>query len=182
MSCSAGFLLLAAILIYLDGIGFFVQVLAACILHEAGHYGAAIAVGSRVCELHLTAVGAEMKLDSDIQLSYSQDALLAFAGPAVNLFTAWIAARVGFNLFAGLNLSFGLLNLLPIRPLDGGRILAGVLSLFVPDLAEKILSGLSVLVSGILLGLGWSAWRGWGNITLFCAAIWFAFSMLRNQK
>ena len=182
MSCSAGFLLLVAILIYLDGTVFFIQVLAACILHEAGHYCAVLGVGGRVRELRLTAVGAEMKLDSDIQLSYSQDVLLAFAGPAVNLFAAWVAVRVGSNLFAGLNLSFGLLNLLPVRPLDGGRILTDVLSLFVPEQAEKILFGLSVLVSGIFLGLGWAAWSRWGNLSLFCTALWCVSAMLKKQK
>ena len=182
MTCSAGFLLLVAILIYLDGTVFFVQVLAACILHELGHYGAVLGVGSRVCELHLTAAGAEMKLDPNMQLSYSQDALIALAGPAVNLFAAWAAVRVGSNLFAGLNFSFGLLNLLPIRPLDGGRILTDVLSLFVPELAEKILFGINVLVSGVLLGLGLAAWCGFGNVSLFCTALWCVSAMLRNQK
>lgn len=182
VTCSAGFLLLAASLIYLDGVRLFVQVLIACILHEAGHYGAARSFGSRVCTLRLTAAGAEMKLDPRVQLSYVQDALLAFSGPAVNLTAAWLAARAEANLFVGLNLSLGLLNLLPIRPLDGGRILTDLLSLLDPELAEKIHSGLSVLVSGALLGLGWAAWRGWGNLSLLYIAVWLVAGALKDQK
>jgi Zn-dependent protease len=72
-------------------------------------------------------------------------ALVAVAGPAMNFFLAWLAALVipvsppttllvgaaqdfliSFILF---NLVLGLFNLLPIPPLDGGRIVVGVLPL-----------------------------------------------------
>lgn len=177
-----GFLLLMAGLIYLDGVLFLIQVFVVCVLHETGHCIAAALEGSKVRSLRLTAVGAEMKLASDISLSYMQDARIAFAGPAANLIAAWIAARLEANLLAGLNLCFGLLNLLPIRPLDGGRILTDLLSLLDPGLAEKIHSGLSILVSGVLLGLGWAAWRGWGNLSLFCTAVWLAAGVIKDQK
>lgn len=181
ITCSIGFLLLVAGLIYLDGVLFLTQVFAVCLLHETAHGIAAALEGSKVCSLRLTAVGAEMKLASDIYLSYMQDARIAFAGPAVNLITAWLAAKVEANMFAGLNLCFGLLNLLPIRPLDGGRILIDLLSILDPVLAEKIHSGLSILVSGALLGLGWAAWRGWGNLSLFCTAVWLATGVIKNK-
>jgi Zn-dependent protease len=75
-------------------------------------------------------------------------ALVALAGPLMNLFLAWLAglsahplAALGDALphdllawgyrFIGLamlaNLVLGMFNLLPIPPLDGGRILAGLL-------------------------------------------------------
>lgn len=180
VSCSAGFLLLAAGLIYLDGIPFCVQVLIVCVLHELGHFAAALAFGSRVRFLRLTAAGAEMGLDQNVQLSYVQDAVLALSGPAVNLAAAWLASRVGCTLAAGLNFCFGMLNLLPIRPLDGGRILIDLISLLDPEIAEKIHSAVSVSLSGILLGLGWAAWRGWGNLSLFCTALWLAIKTFRE--
>ena len=179
---SAGFLLLAAGLIYLDGARLFVLVLAACFLHETGHCGVAHCFGCRVYAIHLTSAGAEMKLDPKTTLSYTQDALLAFAGPAVNLLTAWLAARGGATLFAGLNLCFGILNLLPIRPLDGGRILTDLVSFFRPELAENIHFALSASVSGALLGLGCVTWIRWGNLTFLCTAVWIVAKMLKNQK
>jgi Zn-dependent protease len=69
-------------------------------------------------------------------------AIVAIAGPAMNFFLAWIAAvalrelaeaNVGGWLFTVLsdfllvNLVLGLFNLLPIPPLDGGRVVAGLL-------------------------------------------------------
>ena len=123
-----------------------------------------------------------MDLDPAIQLSYVRDALIAFAGPAVNLTAAWLAVRAGANLFVGLNLSLGLLNLLPIYPLDGSRILTDLLSYFGLDLAEKICSGLSVFVAGIFLGLGWMALCRWGNLSLLCVAAWLVAGVLKEKK
>ena len=177
-----GFLLLAASLIYLDGIHLFVQVLAACVLHEMGHCAAARSTGGRICALHLTAVGAEIGFDRTAPLSYAQDAWIAFAGPATNLIVAGVAVQVEANLLAGLNFSFGILNLLPICPLDGGRILGALLAYFLPEQAEKILFGFSVLISGIFLGLGWAAWCRWGNLTLLCTAVWLVVRMTRDQN
>ena len=71
-------------------------------------------------------------------------ALVAAAGPAMNFVLAWLAAlalhgsselsgRVGamaddaLTLFMLANLVLGLFNLLPIPPLDGGRIVVGIL-------------------------------------------------------
>ncbi len=71
-------------------------------------------------------------------------ALVAAAGPAMNFLLAWLAALAGhladavpgaagelaiqfLGLFIFTNLALGLFNLLPIPPLDGGRIVVGVL-------------------------------------------------------
>ena len=73
-------------------------------------------------------------------------ALVAAAGPAMNFFLAWLAALLmhGSALLADpagevvdtmlqtfilANLVLGLFNLLPIPPLDGGRIMVGILPL-----------------------------------------------------
>lgn len=73
-------------------------------------------------------------------------ALVAAAGPAMNFFLAWIGALCGWLLphvspqmmapaatflqyFILSNIVLGLFNLLPIPPLDGGRIMVGILPL-----------------------------------------------------
>ena len=69
-------------------------------------------------------------------------ALVAIAGPAMNFFLAWVSA-IGLRVFGDadissssytvlsdfllVNMVLGLFNLLPILPLDGGRIVAGIL-------------------------------------------------------
>ncbi len=182
VTCSAGFLLLMAGLIYLDGILIFFQTLFACALHEAAHGGAAVCFGSRVCALRFTASGAEMEFDSNVPFSYVQDAVVAIAGPAANLIAAYFALQFDTPVFAGLNLCFGFLNLIPVCPFDGGRIITDLLSLLKPELAEKLNSGLSILLSGSLLGLGCAALHRWGNISLLCTAIWFVYAMYKEEK
>ena len=69
-------------------------------------------------------------------------AVVAVAGPLTNFFLAWVAAlmlplhwleapwTVATEFWGNLlwfNLLFGLFNLLPIPPLDGGRIVVGIL-------------------------------------------------------
>jgi Zn-dependent protease len=69
-------------------------------------------------------------------------AVVALAGPAMNFFLAWLTAfvwrllsdaNIGVSLntlffdFIAVNLVLGLFNLLPVPPLDGGRVVAGLL-------------------------------------------------------
>ncbi|EKE05046.1 MAG: peptidase M50 [uncultured bacterium] len=63
-------------------------------------------------------------------------ALISFAGPASNLIIALLASLLGrinplFSLIAVpfiiLNVSLAIFNLVPIHPLDGGKILVGIL-------------------------------------------------------
>lgn len=179
-TCSTGFLLIAAALLYLDGQGLVLRGALACALHEGGH-GAAIALlGGRVRALRLTAVGAEMELDPRRPLSYGRELIAALAGPAVNLLLAWFCVWNGWYLFAGMNICLGLLNLLPICPLDGGRALFCALNICWPRIADRVVQTVSTVFSGALLGLGWAAWRGWGNLTLLCAALWLMMGILRS--
>lgn len=170
---------MVAALIYLDGQGVVLRVLLACVLHELGHWTAVRLLGGRVQALRLTAVGAEMVLDSGRALSYGREAAAAFAGPAVNLLLAWVSAQTGRYLFAGINLCLGLINLLPIRRLDGARVLYCLLSLCRPELAQRVMAVLSPAFSGAILGLGWAAWRAWDNLSLLCVALWLTAGLLK---
>lgn len=170
---------MVAALLYLDGQGLVLRGALACVLHEGGHWAAITLLGGSVRSLRLTIVGAEMELDPRRPLSYGQELIAAVAGPAANLLAAWFSVRNGWYLFAGMNFCFGLLNLLPICPLDGGRALSSALNARWPQAADAVVHTISVLFSGALLGLGWAAWRGWGNLTLFCTAVWLLAGVLK---
>lgn len=179
-SCSRGFLLLLAALLYLDGQGVVLWSLLACFVHEFGHWSVILLAGGRVCALRLTAVGAEMTLDSEHPLSYAGEVAAALAGPAANLLMAGLSALGGWYLFVGLNLCFGALNLVPVFPLDGGRALTFALEGAELRGADRILRAASVVFSGALLGLGWAAWRSMGNLTLLCTALWLMYKVMKS--
>lgn len=171
-SVSSGFLLTVAAIIYLDGFSLVLRCILACLLHEAGHWITIRYFGGNVQAVRLTAIGAEMSIDTECPMSYEQEIVVALAGPVVSLITAWIAAKLEWFLFAGMNLSLGLLNLIPVIPLDGGRVQHQILCMFCPDKAELILRWISIVFAGLALGLGAAAWQQWGNITLLMAALW----------
>lgn len=181
ITCSNGFWLVLAILLYLDGQNLVFLTALACVLHEMGHWITLRFCGGRMSMVRLTAIGVEMKLDPDYPISYPQEIASILAGPAVNLLLAWISAKNNRYSFAGLNLSLGLLNLFPVLPLDGGRALACALSIRWPQAADMILEILSITITGALFGLGLAAWRRGENLTLLLVSVWMLFRSTKRR-
>lgn len=152
----------------------------ACLIHEIGHFLLIKAFGGRVESIRLTAVGAEMTLNSGISFSYGKEIIVSVAGPIANLFFALIFLQYEGYLFAGICLCLGILNLTPIYPLDGGRILTCIMMQVYPRYADIVVKGVSVFFAGSLLGLGIAAWRWWGNITLLYTAFWLMIGVVKS--
>lgn len=175
---TGGFLLLMAWINYCDTQMLFPMVLWAAAVHEAGHWAMIRAVKGRVKLLRLSAVGAELQLEG--ALSYTQDMLCALAGPAASLLTAFLAAKAGWDVFAGLNLALGIFNLLPIRVLDGGRILSAISAmLFDPDAGNRIGRGMDALFAVVLVLGGVVLFFLGGSVTLLLVAVWL---LSRNKE
>ena len=87
-----------------------------------------VGLGGEVRSLQLGLFGAQMEIAHPERLSYGGEMLVTAAGPLVNLLLApglaWLGREAEvFWLFAGAQLVLGCFNLLPVRPLDGGRLL-----------------------------------------------------------
>ena len=184
VEATPGFLLLLAVLFWLDeGVGLLPWGLAACVLHELGHIVAAAAFGGRVEKLSLTAVGAELRMGYPRPLGYGRDSLVALAGPAANLLFGALALLWGWGLAAALTLAVGAFNLLPILPLDGGRVLYGLLAgRLDPDWAERLMTALSGCLVGLLVGVGAVAAVHYANVTLLLTALWLLLGVLRREN
>ena len=187
---SGGFLLLMAALFYLDESDLLLWALAACAVHELGHFLAIRLLGGRVILLRLTCVGAEMRLSDRYPMGPLRQAGSALAGPAVNLLLAFAAARLAprmgepLYVFAGLNLTLGLFNLLPAVQLDGGRVLRQLLRLANPEGQAEAAAGLVSAALGALLlaGGGVLALKGRANPTLLLAGAWLLASSLPKGR
>lgn len=187
---TGGFLLLVAVLYYLDHQGVLFWAALACSLHELGHYGAIWALGGKVVRVRLSAVGAEMTLSAAWPLGHLPQCLAALAGPGVNLVLAVLAARLALHygenlyLFAGLNLGLAAFNLLPASQLDGGRALYHLFSLFWLSGAEVLSRLLSLVTVAVLLTAGvYLFWNTKTNFTLLITALWLAASLSsQNDK
>lgn len=123
----------------------YVMIIVFAMIHELGHLIAGLAMGMRPEKMELKPYGVSISFKLTPK-DYNQKIIkgnllevkkifVALAGPLTNLLIIFIAINVKIDLFSNLmiiyaNLLLILFNLLPIYPLDGGRILKGILHIF----------------------------------------------------
>lgn len=178
-----GFLLLLGFVFYLDdGSGSMLMVLVAAVIHEAGHIVACIAMRGRVDALTLSAVGAELKLDYPSMISYGRENMILLAGASVNLVLGAFSYFLGLYQMAYISLGLGIFNLLPITPLDGGRILYNLIcERFHINLAEQITAISSGIFIGGIAGIGaiWAVkFANWLPIVI---SFWLLAGLMRKK-
>ena len=122
---SFGFCLLTAWFGLVNGWRPLGNFLGAAAVHELGHCLALRCLGTAWKSLRIGVFGAVLETN-DSRLSYGGELICVLAGPAANLLCAAVCAAVGrgrWDAAAGANLVLCIFNLLPLRPLDGGRAL-----------------------------------------------------------
>ena len=127
----------------------------AAALQECGHIIAAKLCGIPLVDMKLGIFGATLTTDRAL-CSYGKEILLALAGPATNLLCLALCSLLpiqceAIELFCVASCGLAILNLLPIRELDGGRIVyCALASTFSPSLASRVVGALSF---GIIFSL-----------------------------
>ncbi len=137
---------------------------ASVVVHELGHAVTARLYGVRTLEIRLWFLGGVAKLD-EMPRARGAEAVVAVAGPITSVIVGvllWLALPHTLELpglalvlsyLAITNIALALFNLLPALPLDGGRILRGLLALFLPHLRATNVAAFVSAVVAILLGL-----------------------------
>ena len=184
MEVTPGFLLLLAGLGYLDeGTGLLPWALLACAVHELGHLATAKGFGGSVARLKLSVVGAELSFRYPMPLSYGQENLVLLSGPLANLLLAPVAFWWELPILAVSTVWIGAFNLMPIPPLDGGRLaenlLEGYWNLTWAPTALAMVSG---VLAGGLAGIGAIAAVVYGNVTLLLTAAWLLWGIPRTGR
>jgi stage IV sporulation protein FB len=171
----AGFVLLICALVYLDQGGLLVMAAIAAALHELGHYIPLRLMGGRVALLEFHGGGIDM---SSVQpMGYTRELLTVLGGPFASLAFALIFSLNdgminGQMPIAGMLLSHGLFNLLPVRGLDGGRALALGLDALGFTRTQTVLSVTTTVICAFLAVLcGYTALKT-RNLSLFFAMIY----------
>lgn len=131
----------------LDGVGFIVALFTCVVLHEFGHALTGKIFGVRTAHITLLPFGGVAAMEA-IPKQPKQEILISLAGPAVNIaIAAFIYLYLKFDpiqlsqeqlnqgewpflvqlLFV--NIFLAAFNLIPAFPMDGGRVLRGILAL-----------------------------------------------------
>lgn len=129
----ASIFLLFGICIFCQKFLLLVNYLLALILHELAHVFVAIKRGYKVKYVHLSMFGLAVELDAEID---NKDAFaINLAGPMFNLilcvlclacYTIFPQSNKLLNNFCTCNLVLSFFNLLPVYPLDGGKIFKSI--------------------------------------------------------
>lgn len=167
--------------------------IAAIILHEYSHVYAAKIMGYDNAVIKLGIYGCQGEIPELDYCGAGSELAIACVGPAFNLLAAVLLALLSqvfyryyytFMAMATGNFLLGAFNLLPVLPLDGGRILRSLLCLFVPkDKATRLCGRLSVFTgTAILTAFAYYAVYGQYKVFLLVLGIFIILGAINEMK
>lgn len=176
------------ILFYITGqLGEYAVILILAFVHELGHLLAGIILGMKPAKLELKPYGISIsfkinpndynKKIAKGNLLELKKAIVACAGPVTNLIIIIITLNLRLNIFTSLliiysNILLIIFNLIPMYPLDGGRIVKSLIYLFLgKKKAEKYTNNISFIFLIIVTFIGSVATFYFENMAIFLIII-----------
>ena len=178
----------------------YATIMVLCIIHELGHVVMGLIMGLKIEKIEIMPLGLSVSFKIDVD-DYNKKVkkgnvlqlkkiAIAAAGPVVNLIMLLIVLNTNIDLkivsnevLAYANILIMLFNLLPIYPLDGGRILKELIHIFEGSIKSKIyIRKISKLVMILLTMLGSVAILYLKNIAIFFIIIYLWIIVIKESK
>lgn len=187
-------------------VGYVLLLFGCIILHELGHCFAARRFGVWINRILLLPIGGMAEFEWLPRRPW-QEVIIAIAGPAVNVLIVaflllagvrfppdWAMATLPMSLadlgrhLVVLNVVMGAFNLIPVFPMDGGRILRALLALklsylratWVAATLAKVLALLAIV--GLVFGLEEPHWLGVALFLFIVAAGELEYRVVRQRQ
>jgi len=167
----------------------FVSILA----HEMGHALVASGFGAQGVSVTLYGLGGVTTYTHAGAMAPWKSFIISGAGSAVGIAlggTLWLAVRSGvfdsvgpeamvfINSLVFTSLVWGILNWIPIVPLDGGHMVQSFISIFSPKRAPLISQIITWIAVAVIVPFAWTSGYRFGVIIV----VMFAFSGLREYR
>lgn len=184
------FLLLGFLLILFNKGVIFLYYVIFGILHELGHALVGKKLGYKLNIITLMPYGASLS-GNNSPLTPKDEISIAIAGPMVNvvcIIAIILLNSAGLNheqlqIIKAINISFLFFNLLPVFPLDGGRILLAILSLKVKrQISYKICLVVGYIVTTIFFILFFVSFTTTLNYMLGINALFLLIGLFSDDK
>ncbi len=189
------FLLIITFITIITGNGReFAAIFLILLVHEFSHVIAARILQIKVSQIELLPFGGAVKLESFFEVNPNNEIVVALAGPVSNILMLtgcfillnYNLIEKGYmtNLFININTMLAGFNLLPALPLDGGRILRGILTKEVGmKRATTIASNGGFILALFLIMTGvYGFYYRTINYSMFILAAFLIYSAIKERK
>lgn len=167
--------------------------LAIIMIHELSHGLMAMFLGIKIQEIQILPFGGVVKLDNTLSFTIGEEIFISAAGPISNMVLSatvfflqehfgWESSGFHFIIFS--SLAIGIFNLIPVLPLDGGRIFRSALSYLLGyKKATNVVTIISKLFAILLIALNIYLFSlGSYNFTFILVGIFIYYQSRRENE
>ena len=175
---------------FTNQISIYLTIMFFSLLHELGHIIIAMILKMKPSKLEIMVFGISVSFKTEINLSEYKNILIACGGPIVSFILVLVYTYLDPIFITKQNAIYSnililLFNLLPLYPLDGGRIVKGILHIKLGKAKSEIIisktSEITMIILTIISSISVYCLK---NLAIFfgCIFLWFITLQEKNAK